>query len=104
MRFYARNYCHYDIRDEDQRGGGQNEAIIKNLFSILIYDWNKPFQHHENYFLKLKFDKFASSSTLNLFQILYDVLNRRHLAGYHHICLLIIYHYLYEVRRGDLGG
>lgn len=96
MRFYARNYYHYDIR-EDQRGGGQNEAIIKNLFSILIYDWNKPFQHHGNYFLKFKFDKFASASSLNLFQILYDVLNRRHLAGYHHICLLVIYHYLYEV-------
>lgn len=99
MRFYARNYCHYDIRD-DQRGGGQNEAIIKNLFSILIFDWNKPIQHHDNfYFLKFKFDKFASTSSLNLFQILYDILNRRHLAGYHHICLLIIYHYLYEVSK-----
>lgn len=82
---------------EDQRAGGQNEALIKNLFSILIFDWNKPKQHRANYFLKFKFDKFASISTLNLFQILYDILNRKHLAGYHHICLLIIYHYLYEI-------
>lgn len=98
MRFYARNYCHYDIREE-QRGGGQNEAIIKNLFSILIFDWNKNVQQQANYFLKMKFDKFSSTSSLNLFQILYDILNRRHLAGYHHICLLIIYHYLYEITK-----
>lgn len=88
MRFHARNYNHYDIR-EDQRNS-QNESIIKNLFSILIYDWNKPTQHHGNYFLKLKFDKFASASTLNLFQILYDVLNRKNLSNYHHVCLLVV--------------
>jgi hypothetical protein len=89
MRFYARN--------EKLR-----EPRIKNLFSLLMHDWcEASFQHHRRHHLKLKFAAYAKVSPTNLFQRLYDVLNDEALQPYHHVCLIVIYYYLYELERAE---
>lgn len=89
MRFYARN--------EKFR-----ESKLKNLFSLLMHDWcEASFQKHCNYHLKLKFSAFAKVSPINLFQKFYDIINDETFQPYHHVCLIIIYYYLYEIEKSE---
>lgn len=87
MRFYSRGHERF------------REGKLKNFFSLLMHDWCEASQSRGPRFLKLKFDIFAKTSNINLFQKLYEIINDESLGPYHHVCLMIIYHYMYEVEK-----
>ncbi|XP_070506640.1 uncharacterized protein [Chironomus tepperi] len=75
------------------------ESNIKNLFSILLYDWHNheptKTKKQTEYILKYKFDAYRKSGNC-LFVKLFDIIDNDQYQGYHHVCLRIIYQYLHE--------
>ncbi|KAL7026859.1 hypothetical protein ACKWTF_005204 [Chironomus riparius] len=71
------------------------DANVKNLFSILIYDWHCPKDESTNYCLSEKFEAYALSGE-SLFTKLYSIIDSEDHQGYNRICLRIIYQYLHE--------
>ncbi|XP_070506523.1 uncharacterized protein [Chironomus tepperi] len=76
------------------------ESNIKNLFSILLYDWHnhepsKTMNNTKYDCLDLKFDAYRKSGKC-LFVKLFEIIDNDQYQGYHHVCLRIIYQYLHE--------
>jgi len=97
--FWHRNEIQHSMRFYSKPHERFREGKLKNFFSILMHDWYEPSQNRGPHFLKLKFDIFAKSSNINLFQKLYEIINDESLYPYHHVCLMIIYYYMYEVEK-----
>jgi len=71
------------------------DANIKNLFSILIYDWHCPKEETTHYVLSEKFEAYATSGE-SMFTKLFRIIDSEEHRGYNRICLRIIYQYLHE--------
>jgi len=88
-----------DLENVMQHYATNEESNIKNLFSILLYDWH----NHEpsntkkqtEYMLEIKFDAYKKSGKC-LFVRLFDIIDDEQYQGYHHVCLRVIYEYLHE--------
>lgn len=70
-------------------------ANIKNLFSILLYDWHRPPAVSSQHALCEKFNAYAATGK-SLFTKLFQIIDDPRCKGYEHICLRIIYQYLSE--------
>jgi hypothetical protein len=71
------------------------DANIKNLFSILMYDWHCPKEESTHYILSEKFEAYAMSGE-SMFTKLFRIIDSEEHRGYNRICLRIIYQYLHE--------
>jgi hypothetical protein len=74
-------------------------ASVKNLFSILTHDWCKPNDDYDDsYHLTLKFEKFDKSGK-SLFQKLCEIANKHDFTG--DVCARIIKIYLLELKDSE---
>lgn len=71
---------------------------IRTLFSLLMFDWHNPDQGDEDvfYFLDSKFKQYENVTEKSLFCKLYETIDGEE-SNYKHICLMIIYQFLYEL-------
>lgn len=74
----------------------EEDVNVKNLLTILIFDWHDPKENSE-YFMIKKFRAYEASGK-NLFQKLFSILDDKNNVNpyLHHVCLRVIYVYFDE--------
>lgn len=83
-------------------------ANVKNLLSIFLYDWHNHEcfktavgeKNNKLYHLIHKFKAYNKSNS-SVFKKLFEIIDNKDYQGYHHVCLRIIYEYMNELNKNN---
>ncbi|XP_070498405.1 uncharacterized protein [Chironomus tepperi] len=77
----------------------REDANLKNLFSVLMFNWHEQNHSENKYFLVKKFTAFGElTGNKSLFEKLLAIIDDESVKEYHQICVKIIYYYFNEAK------